>query len=131
MRLLCADTFYHDGRGPTLVHVHLRDRSAHIQAIDYELPGSGGTNELRRHLLFHNAQTYMFTPEEVEDYATSKVDWSKTNRGALVSLGKTAWLASFNPHHLERCEHYRAMFYDEFLDIICEGVSSEPGFFGS
>ena len=71
----------------------------------------------------------MFTPEEVENYGRSESDWSKTNRGALVSLGRTAWLKSFSPRYLERCGHFRAMFYYEFLDVICDGVSNEPGYF--
>lgn len=55
--------------------------------------------------------------------------WAATNRGALVSLGKTAWLKSFDSRHLERCEHFRAMFYDDFLDIVCEDVAVETGYF--
>lgn len=129
MRVLCAETFYHDGRGPTLVEVHFRASSAHIEAIDYELPDSDGSAGSHRHLLFHRAQAFMFTPEEAENHLTSPPDWSKTERGTLVSLGKTAWLTSFSPRHLGSCEHFRAMFYDEFLDIICEGVNSEPGRF--
>jgi len=37
------------------------------------------------------------------------------------------WLRSFNPHHLVICQHYRNMFYDEFLDILCERVKSKKG----
>ena len=129
MRVLCGDTFYHDGRGPTLVRVHLADESSHIKAIDYMLPDANSGPEFSRHLLFRRAQAYMFTPEEVENYMTTQSDWSKTDRGALISLGKSSWLSSFSLRHLDRCEHYRAMFYDEFLDIICEGVTSEPGYF--
>lgn len=126
MRVLCEDTFYHDGRGPTLVHVHLAEGSAHLLAIDYVLPDSDGSLNYTKHLLFRQVQAYMFTPEEVENYPTAHVDWSETGRGALVSLGRSAWLASFSQRHLHLCEHYRAMFYDELLDVICEGVTCEP-----
>jgi hypothetical protein len=119
MRFIHANGFYHDGRGPTLVTVHLRPGSAHIDAVDYQLPDSDGNSESFRHLKFHRAQVFMFTPEEVENYSTTEVDWSHTERGALVGLGRTKWLTSFDLRHLERCKHYRAMFYDEFLDIIC------------
>jgi hypothetical protein len=130
MRVVCGDTFYHDGRrGPSLVRVHLRPGSARIQAIDYDLPGSGESPASQRHLLLQGAQVFMFTSEVVENYIASVVDWSRTGRGAMVCLGKSTWLSSFNQQHLERCEHYRAMFYDDFLDIICERVTSESGYF--
>jgi hypothetical protein len=32
-------------------------------------------------------------------------------------FGKSEWLLSFNQQHLDRCSHYRIMFYDEFLDV--------------
>jgi hypothetical protein len=44
---------------------------------------------------------------------------------AAVCLGRSPWLRSFNPHHLVICQHYRNMFYDEFLDMICERVKSK------
>jgi hypothetical protein len=136
IRVVCGDTFYHEGRGPALVRVHIEAGSAHLQAIDYELPDTDGSpaskrHLLHRHLLFHGAQVFMFTPDKVENYITSAVDWSATGGGAMVALGKSIWLSSFNQQHLERCEHYRAMFAAEFLDVICEGVTSEPGYFSS
>jgi hypothetical protein len=129
IRVVCGETFYHDGRGPTLVCVHLDRGSACLRAIDYELPDSDGSPPWKRHLLFHRAQVFMFTPEEVENYLTSVVDWSATDYGAMVTLGKSTWLSSFNQQHLERSEHYRAMFYDVLLDVVCERVTTEPGYF--
>jgi hypothetical protein len=128
MHVVSADRFYHDGRGPEL---HLRGRSASIEAIDYQLPDADGGPQFEFHLGFHRPQAYMFTPEEVVNYASSNVDWSETGRGALVSLSRSEWLCSFATRHLERCEHYRAMFYDQMLDIICEGITVNSGFFRS
>ena len=71
----------------------------------------------------------MFTPEEVENYDTSQVDWGATEAGALVSLARSDWLSSLNQRHLERCEHFKAMFYEEFFDVICEGIEVNEGGF--
>jgi hypothetical protein len=69
----------------------------------------------------------MFTPEEVENYGTKLVDWAATSKAAAVCLGRSPWLRSFSLRHLAKCEHYRVMFYDQFLDIICEGIEAGSG----
>ena len=127
MHAIHPKDFFHDGRGPELIAVHLANKSSHLLAIDFKNPDSSQV----KHLKFLCAQTYMFTPEEVENCTTSLADWGKTDNGALVSLGRSAWLESFNPQHLERCEHIRAMFYDEYLDVLCEDVVVCNGAYGS
>ncbi len=127
MRIVHLKDFFHDGRGPTLVAVHLASHSAHLLAIDYRLPDSQLVPAPLQHLKFVRAQVYMVTPEEVENYASTSVNWGATNGGALVSLGRSQWLESFNPFHLSKCEHFRAMFYDEFFDVICEDIQVGQG----
>ena len=127
MHIAHRANFYHDGRGPELVAVHLAKNSSHLLAIDFRNPGSSDL----QHLLFKGTQSYIFTPEEVENYSNSLIDWGKTDWGAMVSLGRSEWLGSFSPRHLEKCEHIRAMFYDEFLDVICEDISVHAGTYES
>jgi hypothetical protein len=67
MRAVHSGDFYHEGRGPELLAVHLAPRSAHLVAIDYALPDAEDMATALRHLRFVRAQTYMFTPVEVED----------------------------------------------------------------
>ncbi len=69
----------------------------------------------------------MLTPEEVENYGISPTNWSDTGKAAIVSFGRSDWLESFSPQHLRRCKHFRVMFYDEFLDVICEAVIAQAG----
>ena len=126
VRVIHSSQFYHEGRGSTLVAVHLAGRSARLKAIDFLLPDVESATEVH-HLRFIKAQTFMFTREEVEDYAVSEVDWSKTGRGSLVSVGRSRWMSQFSQQHLGRCEHYRMMFYDELLDVLCEDVLVEGG----
>jgi hypothetical protein len=127
VHVIARSKFYHDGRGPELLQVHFSPRSAHLVAIDYSPPDWDGKTIGVRHLKFLKAQVHMFTPEEVENYPASEVNWGATEQGALVSLGKSKWLGSFGQIHLGRCEHFRAMFYDNFLDVICEDVSAQDG----
>jgi len=118
MHVIHSKDFFHDGRGPELIAVHLAKNSSRLLAIDFSNPDA----RQPMHLKFVGAQSHMFTPEEVENYATPYTDWDKTGGGALVSLGRSTWLRSLSPSPLEECEHFRAMFYDEFLDVICEAI---------
>ncbi len=127
MRAIYPQEFFHDGRGPTLVAVHLARNSAHLEAIDFRLPDSQDIPSSLQHLRFLRAQAYMVTPEEVENYSNTSVNWGATGGGALVSLGRSQWLTSFSPRHLDKCEHFRVMFYDEFFDVICEDIRIGQG----
>ena len=49
------------------------------------------------------------------------------NQAAIVNFGKSEWLLSFSQQHLARCKHYRLMFYDGYLDVICENITAENG----
>ena len=74
MRVIARSKFYHDGRGPELLQVHLAARSAHLTAIDYSPPDWDGKAVGVRHLKFLKSQVHMFTPEEVENYPASEID---------------------------------------------------------
>lgn len=118
-----ADFIYHEGRGPILGKAHYGPKGIPLKAIDFFNPDEKDV----KHLLFIGSQVFMFTPEEVWNYAAWTSIPTTVGNAALFSLGRSAWLASFAPQHLARCSHYRAMFYDEFLDVICEGVEVRAG----
>jgi len=73
----------------------------------------------------------MFTPDELVDYSRSSLDWSAAEGAALVSLGRSSWLNSFSLVHLSRCSHFRAVFYDEILDVLCESIDVADGPYAS
>lgn len=127
MRPILQDHFYHDGRGPVLMKVHSRGAGRIIVAVDYFLDDDPYTPENLRHLLFVKPQVFMFTPEEVESYAPEFNPWERNERFAAVDFGKSSWLLRFSQRHLGKCSHYRCMFYDEFLDVICEDIKAERG----
>jgi hypothetical protein len=95
-----------------------------LRALEYLNPDEADV----RHLLFQGTQVSMFTPEEVYNYGRDEIDWGPAiDQAAAVNLGKSEWLLTFAQQHLERCSHYRIMFYDEFLDVICENVGAASG----
>jgi hypothetical protein len=119
------DLFYHDGRGPSLQAAHLAPGGLHLLAIDYLLPNAAHLVDDLRHLEFVGPQVYMVTPEEVENYSKPH-PWGPDGV-AIVSLGRSEWLNGFNPRLLEKCEHFRVMFHDELLDVICVAIKSHVG----
>jgi hypothetical protein len=68
----------------------------------------------------------MITPDEVVGTTSGDVA-SPTPNVYAVNLGSTSWSSSFNPTHLKQCSHYRLRFYDETIDLICEGVDFRRG----
>lgn len=119
------DWMWADGRGPELQRVYYV--RSQLRALEYLNPDWRSEADVR-HLLFDRTQVSMFTPEEVHNYADGGIKWGPTiDQAAVVNLGRSNWLLSFAQLHLERCSHYRLMFYDEFLDVICEGISAGQG----
>ncbi len=127
MKPILKESFYHDGRGPELQKAHYSLNGKLIKAIDYFNPDDEYSPENLKHLLFVKTQVFMFTPEEVYNYETTNINWGQHNGAAMICLGKSEWLKSFAPQHLTTCSHYQVMFYDEFLDIICETVEAKLG----
>jgi len=125
---ILRESFYHDGRGAELQKVHYAGQGVVLKAIDYFNSDDEHQPESLRHLLFLRTQVFMFTPEEVYNYG-SGTNWSEYENAAIVCLGKSKWLKSFSPQHLENCLHYQVMFYDKFLDVICEGIEAKPNGF--
>jgi len=130
MQPVCSSDFYHDGRGPELIHAHWTANGTVLAAIDYYNPDSGrGPTDLR-HVRFNRPQVVMITPEEVIDYQRFGLDDALAkSRAALWDLGRSEWLQSFAQRHLHQCRHFQLVFYDELIDVICEGIECVPGGF--
>ncbi len=119
------DWIWADGRGPELRRAHFFGRGLNLIALDYLNPDWVSEDDMR-HLVLH--KTHQVTPEEVYDYSRETVGWGPSiNQAAVVDLGRSAWLLSFSQQHLASCRHYRIMFYDEYLELICEGISAAHG----
>jgi len=125
------DWIWSEGRGPELRRAHFRGSGLHLIALDYLNPDWSSEDDLR-HLIIHKGQVHQSTPEEVYNRSRDEVQWGPSiNQAAVVDLGKSDWLLAFAQRHLSKCRHYRIMFYDEYLDIICEDVTAAAGPYAS
>ena len=121
-----TDIFYHDGRGPELQHVHWSHRGAVLRAIEYYNPDDTYDSLALKHVLFDACQVVQITPEEIIQYARVATHLAGSS-AAMFDLGRSDWLASFSPLHLKACSHFRLMFYDELVDVICERITCVRG----
>lgn len=100
-----------------------------LASVDYFNPDDEHTPGNLKHLVFIKPQVFMFTPEEVYSASRDEVPWGAKDMGraAIACLGRTKWLESFDPTHLGKCRHFRVMFYDYTLDIVCERIDARGG----
>lgn len=128
-RPIGVEHFYHDGRGPELRRVHWsRPQSCALRAIEYFCPDDTYDDAHLRHVRFVGPQAFMFTPEEVINYASSRVaSFGQHHPAAALDHDHSEWLLSFNPRHLGRCRHFQLLFYDELLDVLCEELDFRAG----
>ncbi|HYA44574.1 MAG TPA: hypothetical protein VED59_03140 [Acidimicrobiales bacterium] len=123
-----VEHFHHDGRGPELWHVHWGLRGKVLRAIDYFNPEVEYDASHLRHVAFIKPQVVMITPEEVIGGSLGDA-LSRHRPAAAFDRGQDAWLGSFSPRHLAACRHYSLVFYDELIDVICEGLEFRSGGF--
>lgn len=127
MEIILANKFYQDGRGPELQKIHYNNLGSQIIAIDYYNPDVKYSQENMKHVIFKNPQAFMITPEEEFKYTELIAEELKKNKGAIFNLGKSEWYNSFSSRQSQNCNHYRLMFYDDFIDIICEDIIIKDG----
>src|SRR5262245_47529696 len=121
MTPIYRDEFFHDGRGPAIQSVHWGFNGTILQAIDYLNPTASELSAVK-HVLILKPQVVMITPEEVINYSQHGKGLSVHKPAAMFDLGRTDWLQSFAPRHLDRYRHFQMFFYDELFDIIVEDV---------
>lgn len=127
MKTILIDNFYRDSRGPELQKIHYNNPGTQIVAIDYYNPDVKYLQENMKHVIFKNLQAFMITPEEEFKYTESITEGLKKDKGAILNLGKSEWYNSFSNRYSQNCNHYRLIFYDDFIDVICEDVTIKDG----
>jgi hypothetical protein len=113
--------FHHDGRGPELKRVIWS--SSVPRGFEYFNPTDSYVAENLKHLRLVKVEAFAFAGEEVHG---NIVTTAGTN-AAIHNLGRTPWLQTFNPRHLDDCSHYQIMFYDEIFDVICQDIHADVG----
>lgn len=124
IQAILTQEFYRDGRGPELQAVRYANEGRRLQAVEYFNPDVGNL----KHLRFEGVQVWMFTPDEVYNYEMDLTN-IVPDTAAAFCLGKSDWLQGFAPQHLANCQHFRLVFYDEVLDILCERIIFGAGAF--
>ena len=123
-----VEFFYADGRGPELARLFWKHRNNVLEGAEFMPPDAASSDDLH-FVRFLRPQVVMITPEEVINYASMSSYLIKYRPAAMFDLGKSDWLKSFSPRHLEKCSHFQLLFYDELVDVIAEGVEFGKGNF--
>lgn len=121
------DEFWRDGRGPELRRVVWNADGTVILAIEYLNPDWTNEETDLRHVIIKRPQAVQITPEEVvspDQYGTRYVDHP---RAAMFDLGRSDWLESFMPTHLVSSRHVQMLFYEQLIDVVCDGVRCAAG----
>ncbi len=123
------EKFHHDGRGPESRAIHCWPESAQITAIDYFNPEDDYSAANLKHVYFVGPQVVQITPKEVIGADQIPSESRGSGNAAMFDMGRTDWLESFAQRHLSNCRHFKLIFYDELIDVICEGVECRQGGF--
>jgi hypothetical protein len=113
------DEFRGDGRGPELDRFVWSADGRTLLGAEYRNADSPALS----HVCFGGTQVVMVTPEEV----IGDPSLPGGSGSYAADLGRSSWLQSFAPDHLAQCSHYRFLFYDELLDVVCETITFGPG----
>ena len=120
--ILEAD-FHHDGRGPELQKVIWDYRGQILRGFEYFNPEDEYTVDNLRHLVLDKVEVYSMAGEEVHKHIAAN---GKT-RAAIFQIVDSPWKASFQQRHIQDCEHFQIMFYDEIFDVICREITPGKG----
>jgi hypothetical protein len=120
--ILEAD-FYHDGRGPELQKVIWDYRGQILRGFEYFNPEDEYTAENLRHLVLDKVEVYSMAGEEVHKHIAA----NGKSRAAIFQIVDSPWKASFKQRHIQDCEHFQIMFYDEIFDVICRKIIPGTG----
>jgi hypothetical protein len=110
--------FYHEGRGPELQRVVWSYKGRILRGFEYFNPDDIYSEENLRHLELEKVEAYSMAGEEVYDGIAANGD----SRAAIFLIPDSPWKKSFRQRHLQDCEHFQIMFYDEIFDVICRKI---------
>ncbi len=120
---ILIDEFYHDGRGPELRRTIWKENGIILVGFEYYNPDDIYDEEYLKHIKLEKVEAYSMSSDEVHGniLATEK------SKAAIFKIQNSKWKKTFNPMHLEDCEHFQIMFYDEIYDVICKSITSGRG----
>lgn len=117
------EEFYHDGRGPELQRVIWGYRGQILRGFEYYNPDDEYTPENLRHLEIEKVEAYSMAGEEVHN----RIAANGNSKAAILRIADSEWKSTFQQNHLQDCEHFQIMFYDEIFDVICRRIIPGKG----
>lgn len=111
---ILEDEFYHEGRGPELQRVVWGYKGRTLRGFEYFNPDDVYSEENLHHIELQKVEAYLMASEEVSRGIVANGD----SRAAIFHITDSSWKKSFQQRHLQDCEHYQIMFYDEIFDVI-------------
>ncbi|KPJ96464.1 MAG: hypothetical protein AMJ53_00675 [Gammaproteobacteria bacterium SG8_11] len=120
---LLENEFHHDGRGPELQRTVWVHNGVILKGFEYYNPEDVYEEENIKHLELIGLEAYSMAGEEVHGNILAAGE----SRAAVLKVENSPWLKQFNPSHLDQCDHYQIMFYDEIYDVICKEIKAGKG----
>jgi len=120
---LLENEFQYDGRGPALQRAVWFRNGVILKGFEYYNPEDVYDEENIKHLELVGIEAYSMASEEVHGNILATGD----SKAAVIKVVNSPWFKQFNPSHLEGCEHYQIMFYDEIYDVICKEIKAGKG----
>ena len=115
--------FHHDGRGPELQRVVWANEGIILKGFEYYNPEDVYEEDNIKYLELVGVEAYAMAGEEVHGAILA----TRESKAAIFKVDNSLWLKQFNQTHLEECEHYQLMFYDEVYDVICKDINAGKG----
>ena len=110
-----------------LAAAHFGSAPLELLAVDCRIPQCDGAAEETIHIKFRGVQSFAVTAEESGNNAWHCIVGEGLQSHAAFELLASPLLAGQNPAHLKRCHHFVFVFYDEYLDVVCESVEAQSG----
>ena len=117
------DQFYCDGRGPELKTVVWRKKGISLHGFEYFNPDDVFDDKNIKNLVLEQVEAFAMAGEEVH----GKIRATGDSKGGIYQIKNSEWKNSFSQLHLNDCEHYQIMFYDQIYDVICRKILPGKG----
>lgn len=120
---ILENEFHRDGRGPELQRVVWSYEGVTLIGFEYYNLEDEYIEANIKNISLKNVEVILMASEEVH----SSIVANGNTKAAIHKILDSEWKKQFNPQHIDNCEHYQIMFYDEVYDVICESISAGIG----
>jgi hypothetical protein len=120
---LLEESFHHDGRGPELQKVIYHNKGMFPKGFEYFNPEDEHIDVNLKHVELLGVEAISMAGEEVHPAPY----YCKGSKAAIFRIENSLWKKVFQQIHLQNCNHFQIMFYDEIFDVICKDIKAGKG----